>query len=94
MENSQKSQCRVTIHIQGKDYETFSEGRETILDVALRLGADPPYSCMTGSCSSCLARLNEGEVRCEDTRDQLILTCQAFVIPECPRVKVSYDEKD
>jgi len=70
-----------------------------VLDVALEAGLDLPYSCKSGVCTTCRARLLEGEVEMEKnfTLEQweidrgFVLTCQAR--PMTPRVVVSYDER-
>ncbi len=42
--------------------EIECEAGETVLDALLRTGVDHPYSCRSGACLSCLARVKVGEV--------------------------------
>lgn len=71
---------------------------KSILDGALDSGADAPYSCQGGVCTTCRAKLLYGKVRMESnfalTDDELeegyILTCQAH--PTTKNVKISFDE--
>ena len=71
---------------------------EFILDAALGKGLDPPYSCQGGVCSSCLARVTEGEVSMErnhildedEVAEGLILTCQAH--PTSSKIKIDFDD--
>lgn len=82
------------------DEETSFEMRmdEIILDAALLKGLDAPYSCQGGVCSSCLAKVVEGEAVMEkntildedEIEEGLILTCQAH--PTTSRIKIDYDD--
>ena len=50
-----------TVRIQG-DGRTFpAEGRETLLEAAIRAGVSLPYGCSAGNCGLCRARLAAGE---------------------------------
>ena len=70
---------------------------ESILDAALRAGMDLPFACKGGMCSTCRAKLVEGEARMEvnyslepwELKAGFILTCQAR--PLSDRVVVDYD---
>ena len=90
-----------TIHIV-QDAKSFafpldSQG-ETLLDAALKGGADLPFACKGGVCSTCKARVLEGEVEMEvnyalepdEVAAGYVLTCQAHPVSE--RVTVSFDE--
>jgi ring-1,2-phenylacetyl-CoA epoxidase subunit PaaE len=72
---------------------------ESILAAAARAGLDVPYSCKSGVCATCRAKLKEGRVRMDrnfalekaDLDAGFVLTCQAH--PLTPRVVVSFDER-
>ena len=72
--------------------------KQTILEAALDEDIDAPYSCQGGICSSCLARVTEGEATMRqnniltesEVAEGLILTCQAY--PTTPTIKVDYDD--
>ena len=71
----------------------------SILDAARAAGLDLPYSCKSGVCSTCRARLKEGSVAMtrnfalmqSDLDAGFILTCQAH--PTSPRVVVDFDDR-
>ncbi|MCC5852011.1 MAG: 2Fe-2S iron-sulfur cluster binding domain-containing protein [Alkalimonas sp.] len=52
---------RITILPAGLSFE--ASAGETILQAALRQGIDYPYRCQQGVCTSCVCRLQQGEVR-------------------------------
>jgi ring-1,2-phenylacetyl-CoA epoxidase subunit PaaE len=72
---------------------------ETILNAALKQGVDLPFACKGGVCSTCRAKLIEGEVEMENNYalepDELekgfILTCQSH--PRSEKVTVDFDIK-
>lgn len=78
---------------------TFSMPQTTtVLEAALDQGLDVPYSCQGGICSSCVARVTEGEATMKknsilvdsEIEEGLVLTCQAH--PTTPNLKVDYDD--
>jgi len=83
--------------IDGKRREVPVAEDESILDAALRAGMDLPFACKGGMCSTCRAKLVEGEARMEvnyslepwETDAGFILTCQAR--PVSDKVVVDYD---
>ncbi len=72
--------------------------KQTILEAALAQNIDAPYSCQGGICSTCMARLVEGEaimrqnniLTDSELEEGFILTCQAQ--PTTPAVVVDYDD--
>jgi ring-1,2-phenylacetyl-CoA epoxidase subunit PaaE len=77
----------------------FEPGDQSLLAAASRAGLDVPYSCRSGVCATCRAKLIEGQVRMDrnfalekdDLAAGFILTCQAHPLTE--RVVVSFDER-
>lgn len=89
--------AEVTIVLDGRS-STFTMGRgERVLDAALRVRGELPYACRGGVCSTCRARLVEGEVAMAQNwalePDELaagyVLTCQSS--PVSDRLVVDYD---
>lgn len=80
------------------DFELSKTG-ESILDAALLHGAELPYACKGGVCSTCRARLLSGEVTMDTNYalepDELekgfILTCQSH--PLTDSVVIDFDVK-
>ena len=79
---------------------TFRMPKEgtSLLDAALAANMDAPYACKAGVCSTCRAKVLEGEVEMAvnhaledyEVRQGYVLTCQCF--PLSDRVVVSYDQ--
>ena len=65
----------------------------------MRAGLDMPYSCRSGVCATCRARVLEGAVRMErnfalepaELEAGFVLTCQAHPLSE--RVVLSFDDR-
>ncbi len=90
----------VTVIMDGRasHFELPTNG-ENILDAGMNHGVDLPYSCKGGVCSTCKARLVEGEVDMDITHgleageieQGFVLTCQAHPISD--KVVVDFDQK-
>lgn len=89
----------VTIILDGHTYEIkVPYSKPTILDAGLDDGIDLPYSCKSGVCTTCRAKLLEGEVEMDvnygledyEVEEGYILTCQSH--PRTPSCKVDYDQ--
>lgn len=86
----------LTIELDGRTETTAHRAGTTILQTARQLGMDPPYSCESGSCATCMGRLREGTVTMhtndaltdEEVEEGWILTCQS--VPTAPVVSVVY----
>jgi ring-1,2-phenylacetyl-CoA epoxidase subunit PaaE len=93
-----RSQVSVKLDGIAFDFE-LAQGGHSILDAALKQGADLPYACKGGVCCTCKAKLLEGAVTMDQNwglePDEVaagyILTCQAH--PTTERVVVDFDAK-
>ena len=70
---------------------------DNILDAALGAGADLPFACKGGVCSTCKCKVEEGSVEMklnyaleeDEVAQNLVLSCQA--VPTSDKVKVNFD---
>ena len=92
------SSFQATIIMDGDEYEATLEKGDVILQAALDLGMDAPYSCRGGMCSTCRAKVMDGKAEMKvnsaltdgEVAEGYILTCQAY--PTTPTITVDYDE--
>lgn len=92
--------ARITVIRGGHRREIeFTAAYPNQLDATARAGMDVPFSCKLGVCSTCRARLLDGEVRMDrnfalephEVEPGFILTCQAHPLTE--HAIVSYDDR-
>jgi ring-1,2-phenylacetyl-CoA epoxidase subunit PaaE len=92
--------AKITIIRDGlKRDVVFEKDQPSILDAASACGLEMPFSCTSGVCGTCRAKVLEGRVRMERNfaleKDEVeagfILTCQAHPLTE--RVVLSFDER-
>lgn len=91
---------RVVIVRDGLRHEIeYQLDQPSILDCASAAGLEVPYSCTSGVCGTCRAKVMEGEIRMErnfaldksEVAAGFVLTCQAHPLTE--RVVLSFDER-
>jgi ring-1,2-phenylacetyl-CoA epoxidase subunit PaaE len=89
---------QVTIIDGGKEFHfVMDDDFDNILDGALSAGADLPFACKGGVCSTCKCRLIEGEVKMKvnyaleekEVEQNFVLSCQA--VPITKKVVVDFD---
>ena len=91
---------KITVKLDGRSFD-FELGfdNDSILDAALKQGADLPFACKGGVCCTCKAKLLDGEVEMdvnwgleqEEVEQGYILTCQSH--PKTEKVVVDFDIK-
>ena len=96
--NVASGKTKITITVDDETTTFEMSQKQTILEAALDEDLDAPYSCQGGICSSCLARIKEGQAIMRqnniltenEVAEGLILTCQAH--PTTPNIVVDYDD--
>jgi ring-1,2-phenylacetyl-CoA epoxidase subunit PaaE len=87
----------VTIVLDGRESSFDMGGDERVLDAALRVRPELPYACKGGVCSTCRARVVDGEVvmarnyalEPDEVARGYVLTCQSS--PLTPKLTIDYD---
>ncbi|RYC67685.1 MULTISPECIES: ferredoxin--NADP reductase [Spirosoma] len=78
----------VTVLYEGSEYKFAVAPHQTILEAALELDIDLPYSCQAGMCTACLGRCTSGKVKLDEedglSESELkagyVLTCVAHPV--------------
>ncbi|MCB1405149.1 MAG: 2Fe-2S iron-sulfur cluster binding domain-containing protein [Rhodobacteraceae bacterium] len=91
--------CEATVTLDGAT-RTFRmpKSGESLLEAALGNNMDAPYACKAGVCSTCRAKVLEGDVEMHtnhaledyEVKQGYVLTCQCY--PLSDKVVVSYDQ--
>ncbi|NNE32383.1 MAG: ferredoxin--NADP reductase [Winogradskyella sp.] len=89
---------KIKVLVDDEEFEFEMSQDKSILEAALNQNIDAPYSCQGGICSSCIARLTDGQAKMRqnniltdsEVAEGLILTCQAH--PTTANVVVDYDD--
>ncbi len=89
----------LTVILDGRAVETRMTPETSILDAALRVRSELPFSCKGGMCATCKGRIEEGQVRMDknyalvdsEVEAGFVLTCQAH--PTTDSVVVRYDHR-
>ena len=97
VEEAPATGATVTLILDGRESTVVMSSDERVLDAALRVRSELPYACRGGVCSTCRARLVEGEVRMahnyalepDEIAAGYVLTCQSS--PLTDRLVVDYD---
>ncbi|XKH59975.1 phenylacetate-CoA oxygenase/reductase subunit PaaK [Halomonas sediminis] len=88
----------IKVIIDGRTIEyDLPRNTQSILDAGNEHGADIPFSCKAGVCSTCLAKVEEGEVEMDanfaledyEIEAGMVLSCQCF--PLSKHVTLNYD---
>ena len=83
--------------LDGENLEIPLHREKSLLEQLIDQGYNPPFSCTSGSCMTCMAKLKEGKVFQleegildeENIKNLEILTCQCYPLSET--VSIDYD---
>jgi ring-1,2-phenylacetyl-CoA epoxidase subunit PaaE len=82
------------LHVNGKEFNVLVQRGKTILDAYLDNGIDLPYSCQTGSCDTCKARIVSGETKMIGVKERLDLSkhetllCCSFPVTQKIQIEI------
>jgi len=96
--NVAQGNTKITVIVDDETTTFDMPQKQTLLEAALDKDLDAPYSCQGGICSSCLARVTEGQATMtqnniltdSEVAEGLILTCQAH--PTTPTIVIDFDD--
>jgi ring-1,2-phenylacetyl-CoA epoxidase subunit PaaE len=95
----QQGEVQLIVVLDGKRHHLAMNRDEKILDIALSIGLDLPYSCKAGVCCTCRCKIIEGQTAMDknftleksEVAQGFVLSCQAR--PTSERVVLSFDER-
>lgn len=88
----------ITVMLDDEETTFTMSQTDNVLAASLRNELDPPYSCQGGVCSSCLAKVTEGNavmtknsiLTDSEVEEGFVLTCQAH--PTTSKLKIDFDD--
>ena len=97
--NRESGEVQLTVVLDSKPYDMPMNRDEKILDIALAMGLDLPYSCKGGVCCTCRCKVTQGSTVMDknftlekpEVDAGFVLSCQAR--PTSDKVVVSFDER-
>ncbi len=95
--NGVRADAVLVAHLGDETIETTIPLGKSILDTLIDLGHEPPFSCKTGACATCLGKCTSGNVKMnecltledDEIEEGLILTCQSR--PLTDRIEITYN---
>lgn len=89
--------AKVKVILGGEEHNVVVPSNKTVLDALIAEKIHPPYSCCSGACSTCMAKVTKGDVRMDvcyaldddEVANGYVLTCQSHPISE--EAEINYD---
>ena len=90
--------AEVTVMLKNVEYKVSVKRGTLILDTLIAQKIDAPYSCTSGACSTCVAKLTDGQVKMracfalddDEIAKGFVLVCQA--VPMTAHVALDFDD--
>ena len=90
--------AELTARLEGETVTISLEAGQTVLHALIDEGYNPPYSCESGICSTCVCRLKQGRVHMknnvalndDEVAKGYILSCQSLALT--PEIEVEYQD--
>ncbi len=90
--------AQLSATLSGQVYNLNIPKGKTILQTLKEANAQPPYSCESGVCATCIAKVTKGKAEMkvcmaleeEDIEKGMILTCQALPVTE--EISIEFDQ--
>lgn len=87
----------VTVKLQGTSHKVEVAKGQTLLEAMRAAGLRPPFSCQSGVCGACIAKVTKGDTHMRsrvaledaDIAKGLILTCQS--VPKSSEITMNFD---
>lgn len=98
-EKKSTNKVNIKVILDGEESIIKAKQGESILDALLNKGLDPPYSCQSGVCGTCIAKIEKGKVKMNEdvpgiSKNEMekgfVLTCSSY--PVSDEIVVNYDE--
>ncbi|MDX9704511.1 MAG: 2Fe-2S iron-sulfur cluster-binding protein [Weeksellaceae bacterium] len=94
---AEQTEVKVTVELDGEVSTLTWDTKKNLVDAMLDAGIDAPYSCKGGICSSCMCKLEKGEVVVgenfilteSDEEEGIILACCSR--PKSDEIRINFD---
>lgn len=97
-ESKELETVEVTVELDGEISQLTWDTSKNLVDAMVDAGIDAPYSCKGGICSSCMCKIEEGEVNLSenfvltdsDHEEGIILACCSR--PKSKEIRINFDD--